>query len=140
LIEVNRGGPVILNPGDIIDVLTDGLVPPSRIFRQLFIDWLTGNAMHIFLKEFREINDGSIACCIQQITAARYTVTKMLPIPLPLAHSFDVTINPLQSDPIVQDLGLQGQIIAGGVFQKNVLGGFRIETSFRLGDGQVVFP
>jgi hypothetical protein len=140
LIEVKRGNPLLLlNPADILAALTAGLTPPSAILEQLFVDWLTATARQVFLKQFRSIIDQSNDCCIQEITAAEYTI-RGAPVSILLPNRYHITIQPLDSDPVVQDLGLQGNVTAGGGFTTSVNGGFRVETSFRLCKGQVLFP
>ena len=137
LIEVNRRNPVLLPSVDILDALTAECPPPSAIFKRLFSDWLRASAIQIFLKQFRSILDQSNGCAVQEITAARYTITGV-PSHRLLAHRFEIKIHALESDPVVRDLGLEGTT-AGGVFQKDVIGGFRVETGFCLGGGLVVY-
>jgi hypothetical protein len=57
----------------------------------------------VFLKQIRAIEDG-MGAALQQIAEARYTVKRFRA--RPLMHSYHMTVHPLDSQPLADELGL----------------------------------
>jgi hypothetical protein len=81
----------------------------------------------VFLKQFRSIEDGEGAC-LQQIVAARYKIERFRA--LPLLHHHELTIHPLDSQPVGEELGLQSQ---------RATLAYRAEIDFQVGGGKVIW-
>jgi hypothetical protein len=89
-----------------------------------------GDMPLVFLKQFRDIADGSRAC-YQAITEAVATVTRFGGGGK-LDGQYQLTIEPLVTHPIVQDLGLGG-------LQLQSTFGFYVNYDFVMNEGQEVW-
>jgi hypothetical protein len=81
----------------------------------------------VFLKQIRSIEDGTGAA-LQQVVEAHYTVQSFWGAPL--LHSYDMTIHPLDSQPLGEELGL----VSGPVHLA-----YHCTIDFRVGGGRVVW-
>ncbi len=77
-----------------------GARAPSR---NVFANVLLGRMPQIFLKQFRDIADGTRAC-YQAITRADYAVTRIASVAL--EDRYTMTLETLQSTPVAATLGL----------------------------------
>ena len=89
---------------------------------------MDGQMTQVFLKQFRDSADGSLAC-YQSVVEAPVNVTKAKP--RPSTRDWQVTIHPIDSHPIARDLGVRSQVAGSSV---------DMELEFILGTGQVVAP
>jgi hypothetical protein len=64
-----------------------------------------GKVPQIFLKQFRDITDGTRAC-YQAVTLARYTITRLHSVTP--TNRYDTTLRALDSTPVAATLGLSG--------------------------------
>ena len=69
----------------------------------VFANFLLGRMPQIFLKQFRDIADGTRAC-YQAITLADYAVTQIASVAL--EDRYAITLETLQSAPVAAALGL----------------------------------
>jgi hypothetical protein len=81
----------------------------------------------VFLKQIRAIEDGTGAA-LQQIAEAHYTVKHFRAVPL--LHSYEMTVHPLDSQPLFDELGLA----SGPVHLA-----YSCEIDFLVGGGRVVW-
>jgi hypothetical protein len=84
--------------GEIVAALGAG-APPLAVFA----NFLLGRMPQIFLKQFRDIADGTRAC-YQAITLADYAVTQIASVGL--EDRYAMTLEALQSAPVAATLGL----------------------------------
>jgi hypothetical protein len=75
-----------------------------RLSRTLVEDLLAGQVRQVFLKQFRDAADGTRAC-YQAVVEAPIQVTRLSFTPS--LTEWDVTIHPLDSHPIGQELGVE---------------------------------
>jgi hypothetical protein len=139
LIEIVRGDPL----PDVKPVKLDSLHAAARHAHQhlhgdhvdfglrfvaeLVKDLIEHQMQTVFLKQIRAIEDGTGAA-LQQIAAAHYTVKRFRGEPL--LHSYDMTIHPLDSQPLAAELGLT----SGPVHLA-----YECEIDFDVGGGRVVW-
>lgn len=81
---------------------------------------------HVFLKQVHAVEDGRRAA-LQQITEARYTVRNARA--RPLLREFALDVAPLDSHPVVTELGLTSQRLSLA---------YELSMDFVVGDGRVV--
>jgi len=81
--------------GDVIGKLASVAAPLAGL--------ALGHISQIFLKQFRDIADGTRAC-YQAVTMARYAVTRLHSASL--ANRYEIALNPLDSSPVAAVLGL----------------------------------
>ena len=86
-----------------------------------------GRFNEIFLKQFRSIENGSQAA-VQQIVEAPMTVTRLRGEPL--LADYELTVAPLDSHPLSEELGLKSQAVALA---------YQIDLDFTVGTGKVVW-
>jgi hypothetical protein len=139
LIEIVRGDPL----PDMKPVELDSLHAAARHAHQhlhgehfdfgfrfvsgLVKDLIQHQMQTVFLKQIRAIEDGTGAA-LQQIAEAHYTVKRFRAAPL--LHSYDMTIHPLDSQPLADELGLS----SGPVHLA-----YECEIDFLVGGGRVVW-
>jgi hypothetical protein len=139
LIEIVRGDPL----PDMKPVELDSLHAAARHAHQhlhgegidygfhfvveLVKDLIEHRMQTVFLKQIRAIEDGTGAA-LQQIAEAHYTVKSFRAAPL--LHSFEMTIHPLDSQPLADELGLS----SGPVHLA-----YECEIDFLVGGGRVVW-
>ena len=97
---------------------------PDALFAQIK---LSGGPPNFFLKQFRDVADGRRARA-QQITRAGVTVNRISA--KPLLGDFAVRLQQLDSHPLTSELGLQDQVVPGGL---------EIKMDFVLDDGDVLW-
>jgi hypothetical protein len=88
-------GALLREAGDVIGKLASAAAPLAGL--------ALGHFSQIFLKQFRDIADGTRAC-YQAVTMARYAVTQLHSVSL--ANRYEITLNPLDSSPVAAVLGL----------------------------------
>ena len=93
-----------------------------------FADFLTGSLPQIFLKQFRDIADGTRAC-YQAVTLARYNVTKLINVSVEDQYAID--LQALDSTPVAAALGLAPATKTGL--------GMRVEMDMQLENGRVLW-
>jgi hypothetical protein len=98
-------------------------LPPAAL-----ADFLTGSLPQIFLKQFRDIGDGTRAC-YQAVTLAGYTVTKLINVAFEDRYTID--LKALDSTPVAAALGL------APVTETSL--GMRIEMDMQLENGKVLW-
>jgi hypothetical protein len=97
-----------------------------RLARDLWGDLRAHAFPHLFLKQVHDVCDGD-AAALQQITEARYTVRNAHA--RPLLREFDLTVHPLDSHPVITELGLTSQTLRLG---------YELSMDFVVGGGTVV--
>jgi uncharacterized protein with NAD-binding domain and iron-sulfur cluster len=80
------------------------VLPDLRLSRTLVEDLLAGRVRQVFLKQFRDAADGTRAC-YQAVVEAPIDVTRLSFTPS--ATEWNITIHPLDSHPIGQELGVE---------------------------------
>lgn len=119
---------------DVADRLFDRddeerIVPGLRLAADLAGDLIDRSFRHLFLKQVRDIADGTEAA-LQQITEAHYKVRGMRA--RPRLREYSLTVHPLDSQPLITELGLRSQTL-------NLA--YEIEEmDFDVGDGRVLWP
>jgi hypothetical protein len=98
-----------------------------RFVAALVKDLLEHRMPTVFLKQIRAIEDGTTAA-LQQIAEAHYTVKRFRAAPL--WHSYQLTVHPLDSQPLAAELG----IASGPVHLA-----YSCEIDFLVGGGRVVW-
>jgi hypothetical protein len=98
-----------------------------RFAKDIWSDLRGHEFPHVFLKQFRAIEDGTKAC-FQQIAEARYEVQRVKAKPLLREHTLRVVS--LDSHPVVQELGLHDQTIHIA---------YELEMDFDVGRGRVLW-
>jgi hypothetical protein len=93
-----------------------------------FADFLTGSLPQIFLKQFRDISDGTRAC-YQAVTLARYKVTRLINVSFEDRYAID--LKALDSTPVAAALGLAPAKETGL--------GMRVEMDMQLENGRVLW-
>jgi hypothetical protein len=81
-------------------------VPGFRFMETLFEDMLAGRIRQVMLKQFRDATDDGRAC-YQSVVETPIEIKH--PSMSPSRQSWTVTISPLDSHPIAQELGVQSQ-------------------------------
>jgi hypothetical protein len=94
----------------------------------MFDDFLTGSLPQIFLKQFRDIADGTRAC-YQAVTLARYKVTRLIGVSFEDRYAID--LQALDSTPVAAALGLTPATETGL--------GVRVEMDMQLENGRVLW-
>jgi hypothetical protein len=104
-------------PGDLVRHLAMGLLddhpggeltlPDARLGARLVADLLEGRATQVFLKQFRDVADGTQAC-YQAVVEAPLHITRVSGSPS--TQGLEVTIHPLDSHPIADELGVTSQV------------------------------
>ncbi|MEA2125721.1 MAG: hypothetical protein QOI80_2503 [Solirubrobacteraceae bacterium] len=119
-----------LVPGLIDLIKTDGdlELPGLKLMQSVLSAALAGRGNQVFLKQFRDADDGTRAC-YQAVVEAGATFTKAKA--RPVGHAVRVTIHPLDSHPITEELGVATQTTS------RVLD---CELSFVVERGEVVAP
>jgi uncharacterized protein with NAD-binding domain and iron-sulfur cluster len=129
VLEGARGLASLLTGGALDDHDGGELVLPGlKLGGNLLRDALDGRATQVFLKQFRDAEDGSLAC-YQSIVEAPVHVTRLKP--RPSLDDWEVTIHPIDSHPIARDLGIETQVAGSSV---------DMELEFLLDRGEVVAP
>lgn len=139
LIEIVRGAPL----RDVEPVELDSLHAAARHAHRrlhgdhvdfgfrfvagLLKDLIQHRMQTVFLKQIRAIEDGT-AAALQQIAEAHYTVKRFRAAPL--LYSYEMTIHPLDSQPLADELGLS----SGPVHLA-----YECEIDFLVGGGRVVW-
>jgi hypothetical protein len=114
--------------GRLFDRRDDELVLPGLHFaKELIEDILSEQLPEVFLKQFRDISDGRNAA-LQQIVETKMKVKRLEGFPL--LHEYNVTIEPIDSQPLGQELGVENQT--------TVLG-YRVEMDFVVEAGRVLW-
>ena len=113
----------------MVDVFRDDVDHPADLGVELaaFPSLLAGDLPQIFLKQFRDIEQGD-KCCYQAITEAVMRVTSLNSVGLSMGHP--VTFADLESTPVITELGLQGTDHTGL--------GFKLTVDMELQPGQVL--
>jgi Acetoacetate decarboxylase (ADC) len=93
----------------------------------LFKDLIEHRLGTVFLKQIRSIEDGT-AAALQQIAEAHYTVKRFRAAPL--LHSYEMTVHPLDSQPLGDELGLTSGPVSLA---------YSCEIDFLVGGGRVVW-
>lgn len=93
-----------------------------------FADFLTGTLPQLFLKQFRDIADGTRAC-YQAVTLARYNVTKLISVTFEDQYAID--LEALDSTPVAAALALAPATQTGL--------GMRVEMDMQLENGRVLW-
>lgn len=93
-----------------------------------FADFLTGSLPQIFLKQFRDISDGTRAC-YQAVTLAGYKVTRLINVSFEDRYAID--LKALDSTPVAAALGLAPAKETGL--------GMRVEMDMQLENGKVLW-
>jgi uncharacterized protein with NAD-binding domain and iron-sulfur cluster len=106
----------------------DLVLPGLQLGAGLLKEALEGRVTQVFLKQFRDSADGSLAC-YQSIVEAPVHVTHVSP--RPSLRDWQVTIHPIDSHPIARDLGVRSQVAGSSV---------EMELDFILDSGRVVAP
>jgi hypothetical protein len=104
------------------------IVPGIKLAADLAGDLFDRSFRHLFLKQVRDIADGTEAA-LQQITEAHYKVTRMRA--RPRLREYSLTVHPLDSQPVIDELGLTSQSL-------NL--GYEVDMDFDVGDGKVLWP
>ena len=99
------------------------VVPSLDLAADLLKDVLTGRGMQVFLKQFRDVADGGDAC-FQSVVEAPVQMERVSV--RPLRRDWAVTIHPLDSHPIAEDLGVSSQVASRA---------FDLDMDFVLEDG-----
>jgi hypothetical protein len=94
---------------------------------ELARDVLHDRLRNVFLKQFRDVHDG-LAAALQQIVEADYTILQLRAGPVLSAHQ--LTVHPLDSHPVITELGLQSQPLELA---------YRVEMNFDVGGGRVLW-
>jgi hypothetical protein len=115
--------------GHLFDRSGDGepVVPGLRLVRELASDLAQNEVAAVFLKQFRSVEDG-LGACLQQITEARFKIEKLQA--RKLNGRYDLTVHPLASQPLEQELGLQSQRLRLA---------YTVEIDFLVGAGRVLW-
>jgi hypothetical protein len=94
--------------GDLLQRNAEGevLIGGVRLVARLVDDLLDGRVRQVFLKQFRDAADGNRAC-YQSVIEAPVEVKRSSVRPSP--HRWEVTIFPLDSHPIEQEIGVTSQ-------------------------------
>ncbi len=97
----------------------------------LLDNWTGQGVKEIFYKQFRAITQGHPpTACFRQIATAEYVPFGPPAIVEPLTHVYEIKLKNLSSHPIVEQLGLPHTFESPG---------YRVQTSFRVGDGAVLW-
>jgi hypothetical protein len=94
-VELKLTTAIFRGAGDVITKLANAATPLAGL--------ALGHISQIFLKQFRDIADGTRAC-YQAVTLARYAVTRLHSVSL--ANRYEIALNPLDSSPVAAVLGL----------------------------------
>jgi hypothetical protein len=86
------------NPLEILTEIVQSTIPEIA-------DLLQGEMPVVFLKQFRDVQDGKKAC-YQAIVEAKVKLNKLYGV-RPLGHKFQVSVQNFDSHPLVTDLGIQ---------------------------------
>lgn len=103
-------------------------LPGLKLLEQVTSAALHGRGNQVFLKQFRDADDGTRACYQAVVEAgATFTSARAVPVGRPVR----VTIHPLDSHPLTEELGIQSQTVDTAL---------DCELSFRVERGVVVAP
>jgi uncharacterized protein with NAD-binding domain and iron-sulfur cluster len=119
--------------GQLLEAMFTDIRAGSQIFtdkQSHFCDFLSGKMSQIFLKQFRDIADGTRAC-YQAIALADYKMLKINSV-LP-ERSYGLQITKLDSSPLARDLGLNDPTSTGIGMKLNI--DMRLETGRVLWQG-----
>jgi hypothetical protein len=86
---------------------------------------------HVFLKQFRDAEDGELAC-IQQVVEARSTVAPGSLRWRRLRGTYDLSVSPLATHPLEDELGLE--------LNQTIRLAFAAEFGFRMESGELCWP
>ena len=92
----------------------------SDLFRRSF--------RHVFLKQMRAIEDGSDRAALQQVTECFYDIVSLRA--RPRLREYTLTVHPLDSHPVITELGLDTQSL-------NL--GYEVKMDFDVGHGKVLW-
>ena len=81
-----------------------------------------------FLKQFRTVQDG-VDAALQQVVQAEYTVKRLKASAL--LHEHELTVHRLDSNPLIDELGLESQTLGPA---------YHVEMDFTLGRGRILWP
>jgi len=98
-----------------------------EIAESLAEDILRDRLPNIFLKQFRSVQDGTLAA-FQQVTQADYEITKLSARPVLNEHK--LTVHKLDSHPVSEELGLDDQTLGPA---------YHVEMDFNVGWGHVLW-
>ncbi len=101
--------------------------PSFRLAGGLAGDLVHRRLRHVFLKQVRSIKNGTTAA-LQQVTQCNYEIERIRG--RPRLCEFSLTVERLDSHPVISELGLQTQSLHLG---------YEIEMDFRVGDGEVLW-
>ena len=90
-------------------------------------DLLHDRLPNVFLKQFRSVEDG-LSASLQQVVEADYEITRLSAKPVLFEHH--LTVHPLDSHPVIEDLGLESQTL-------NIA--YEVEMDFNVGGGRVLW-
>ncbi len=119
-----------LVPGLIDVALDEGelALPGLKLMERLTSAALHGRGTQVFLKQFRDADDGTRAC-YQAVVEAGATFQSVRAAPV--GHPVKVTITPLDSHPLTEELGIATQTVTTAL---------DCEVSFTVERGEVVAP
>lgn len=101
-------------------------LPGFKLVAQLMKATLAGRGNQVFLKQFRDADDGTKACYQTVIEAgATFSSVKAKPVP----HAVRLTVHDLDSHPIREELGIESQVARQAL---------DCELSFTLERGELV--
>jgi hypothetical protein len=115
--------------GDMAKRLTglDSFLEDVEVGIELAQDILSARMRGVFLKQFRDVRDGT-AAALQQVVEADYTIRRLKAGPVLSAH--ELTVHPLDSHPVRTELGLDSQTLELA---------YRVEMDFDVGGGRVLW-
>ena len=90
-------------------------------------DMLRNRLPNVFLKQFRSVQDGTLAA-FQQVTQADYEITRLSARPVLNEHK--LTVHKLDSHPVAEELGLDDQTLGPA---------YHVEMDFNVGWGHVLW-
>jgi len=127
LIKVERHSTSLRrHSGDVEDTITRDMPDDMK---KLFLASISSQWTQVFLKQFRAIEDGSLAC-LQQITTATYDVIRT-GLSLLIGDDYYLSLMALLSDKIGSEVGLSSQRVATP---------FKLDLNMTMNAGQVLWP
>jgi hypothetical protein len=112
----------LLGGADGLDILDD-----IEITASLADDLLHERMPGVFLKQFRDVRDG-LGAALQQVVQTDYEIVRVHATPLLREHA--LTVHPLDSHPVIDELGLETQTLGLA---------YRVEMDFNVGGGRVLW-
>jgi hypothetical protein len=106
---------------------TSDIVADFGLAESIVSDLLHDRLPNVFLKQFRSVEDG-LSASLQQVVEADYEITRLSAKPVLFEHH--LTVHPLDSHPVIEDLGLESQTL-------NIA--YEVEMDFNVGGGRVLW-